>query len=181
MQKILNNILRIFNKRPLTVNLKANGYKWEYGETKTFEVSVDIHKPFDLKSIDIKIVREETSYKSYMQPTSYGSSGSMWRPGGTPGTETYPSRASKKIIDTIVQDHQTIPFNTPVNPGHSSQHVLHLKLPKKQPPLKEETTVSLQLIVEYTVKSNIQSRIFKSTDETMLLFKKKLTVPSLKK
>ncbi|GIT15976.1 MAG: hypothetical protein CM1200mP37_5570 [Chloroflexota bacterium] len=82
MQKILSNLLRIFNKRPLTVNLKTNNFKWEYGETKTFETSIDIHKPLDLESIDIKIVREESSYKSFVQPTSYGSRGSMWRPGG---------------------------------------------------------------------------------------------------
>ena len=175
MQRILNNLLRIFNKRPLTVNLKTNSYKWGYGETKTFEVSVDIHKPLDLESIDIKIVREEASYKSFLQPTSYGSRGSMWKPFGFPGTETYPSRASKKIIEPIVQDQQTIPFNTTVNPGQSSRHTIQLYLPK-QDPIKEETSVSWQLIVEYTLKSEIQSRIFKSTNEIMLLYKKKIAV-----
>ena len=176
MQKILSNLLRIFNKRPLTVNLKTNNFKWEYGETKTFEASVDIHKPLDLESIDIKIVREESSYKSFVQPTSYGSKGSMWRPGGTPGTEMYPRRSSKKTIEYIVQDQQTIPFKTTVNPGQSSKHTIQLYLPKKQAPIKEETSVSWQLIVEYTVTSKIQSKIFKSTNETMLLYKKKITV-----
>ena len=175
MQKILSNLLRIFNKRPLTVNLKTNNFKWEYGETKTFEASVDIHKPLDLESIDIKIVREESSYKSFVQPTSYGPKGSMWRPGGTSGTETYPSRASKKIIDYIIQDQQTIPFQNTGNPIQSSKHTIQLYLPKKQAPIKEETSVSWQLIVEYTVKSKIQSKIFKSND-TMLLYKKKITI-----
>ena len=176
MQKILSNLLRIFNKRPLTVNLKTNNFKWEYGETKTFETSIDIHKPLDLESIDIKIVREESSYKSFVQPTSYGSRGSMWRPGGSPGTEMYPKRASKKTIEYIVQDQQTIPFQPTVNAGQSSRHTIQLCLPKKQAPIKQETSVTWQLTVEYTVKSNIQSKIFKSTNETMLLYKKKITV-----